>query len=122
MFKQYVKNHEMVMMIEHKNIFKSITSSDQLTIPFLTGIYQRQNKGMDLLKYISHFNKFMFQLIRDKETIISIIRETNRTFKGDMDSICALSTLRDLSSFALSLNLISEKKLLVKNIIHQYNF
>jgi len=121
MFKQYVKNHEMTMMIEYKNILKSISSSNQLTTPFLTNIYQCQNKNMDLLEYVLHFNKCMSQLIKDKETIISIIQETDEIFKGDINNMWALSSLRDLSLFVLSLNLVSKKKLLVKSIMNHYN-
>ena len=120
MFKQYVKDHEMTMMIECKNVFKAMTSSKfQGTTPFLTKIYH-QNKDMDLLDYMIHFNKTMSQLVDDKDLIISIIKEIDKTIEGDVSSLSTLSSLQDLSSFALSLNLIPEKKALIKNIMNQY--
>ena len=120
MFKQYVKDHEMTMMIECKHIFKSMTSSKyQATTPFLTKTYH-QNKDMDLLEYIVHFNKSMSQLVDDKELIISIIKEIDKTIEGDTSSLSVLSSLQDLSSFALSLSLIPEKKALIKDIMNRY--
>lgn len=119
MFKQYIKDHEMTMRIEHKNIFKLMLSRQQSTapstVPFLTDIYQRQNKDTDLLDFLFYFDKCMSQLTEDKKVIISILQEIG-VAEENMINMC----LRDLSLFALAESTL-EKKYLIKRIMTKYN-
>ena len=120
MFKQYVKEDEIIMIIEQEHINKlsQITkhNSRYLLIPFLTKVY-RQTKDMDLLEFLTHFKSFMLQLKEDKEKICSLIEE-----KSDTKYNCLLITsLKDLTAFALSLLLDESESSLVKKIINTYN-
>lgn len=118
MFNQYVKDNEMIMMVEFNNICKSFSSiKSQLVTPFLTTIYSR-NKKVDLLEFLLHFSNFVKQLKKDKEAIVIIISKES----GSEDfGVNLLSSLKDLIIYVSSLSLSDTRKTSVRKIAQKYN-